>query len=447
MLGGIVSFGSSAAGADITADFKDPRFRAAIYSVIGKGAPQPILDTDVAGITTLDVHNLDLFSLQGIEHFVSLEELDCCNNLLYGLDVTGLPLTVLRCSSNYLTEDAVIGYSGALDYVSGFLPQNAPRPLVTGVWSVPLAGYAGEELPLNRWAVIEPGNAAYSRRLYWSIVDAGTTGAYMIDEAFGNAVFVVSPGTVTVKSIVYNGLGPNLDYEQTHTIRILAPGSYVPVKEITGVPRLAFTGVPLKLTATVEPADATFKEIVWGGGDSYMESGVTGDIFLAKYPGTARVSARIAAGSRLATATAAQEMFSYDYINFLVMRQEDFKPVTKITGVPARIGLNASYRLDDIIAAVVAPADATFSNILWSLEDSGAAEVEMGNYYYQSIVAYKPGRFKLRATIPEGAGLGKDYVQIFDIEARKIRQWDYWPAWMQWILKYILFGWLWMRWF
>ena len=27
------------------------------------------------------------------------------------------------------------------------------------------------------------------------------------------------------------------------------------------------------------------------------------------------------------------------------------------------------------------------------------------------------------------------------------RFWDSWPSWVQWTLKYILFGWVWMRWF
>jgi len=51
LLCGVFALGASAA-TDITAAFTDPNFKAAVYEAISKTAPNPILDTDVAGITT-----------------------------------------------------------------------------------------------------------------------------------------------------------------------------------------------------------------------------------------------------------------------------------------------------------------------------------------------------------------------------------------------------------
>ena len=83
----VVAFSGAArvsAAGDITENFTDANFKAAVYEAIGKLAPQPILSSDVAGITALDVSNRDLYNLRGLEHFVSLQELDCSNNHLYG---------------------------------------------------------------------------------------------------------------------------------------------------------------------------------------------------------------------------------------------------------------------------------------------------------------------------------------------------------------------------
>jgi len=81
-VGVCATVGASAAGTDITDKFTDSNFRAAVYETIGKAAPEPILDTDVAGITILEVEGKNILSLAGLEHFTDLVTLNCSNTSL-----------------------------------------------------------------------------------------------------------------------------------------------------------------------------------------------------------------------------------------------------------------------------------------------------------------------------------------------------------------------------
>mgnify|MGYP000927943165 CR=1 FL=1 len=92
------------AGTDITGSFTDANFLAEVRTELGKGASDPILDTEVASVTSLNVSNKDITSLAGIEHFTYLNELNCNNNQLMALDVSSnTALTHLYCYSNQLT--------------------------------------------------------------------------------------------------------------------------------------------------------------------------------------------------------------------------------------------------------------------------------------------------------------------------------------------------------
>jgi len=95
---------AGAAGIDITADFTDPNFRVKVYRRIGKTAPEPIYDTDVADIAFLDLRWSDISSLAGLEHFVGLKDLDCSLNALTQLPALPSGLESLRCNDNELTS-------------------------------------------------------------------------------------------------------------------------------------------------------------------------------------------------------------------------------------------------------------------------------------------------------------------------------------------------------
>ena len=97
-----------AAGVDITEKFTDPNFRAAVYEVIGKSEGEVIWDTDVAGVSTLQVDHKDIRSLAGLEYFTGLEKLWCWNNQLTALPPLPSGLLALICYSNQLTSLSVL---------------------------------------------------------------------------------------------------------------------------------------------------------------------------------------------------------------------------------------------------------------------------------------------------------------------------------------------------
>jgi len=96
---------------DITAAFTDTNFRAAVYEHIGKTAPAPIYDTDVAEITSLKISKVSLESLTngikslaGLEYFTSLTYLNCRNTALRSLPALPDGLEELYCAENKLTS-------------------------------------------------------------------------------------------------------------------------------------------------------------------------------------------------------------------------------------------------------------------------------------------------------------------------------------------------------
>ena len=103
LMGLCLPFAASAAGEDITAAFIDLNFRAAVYQQIGKTAPAPIYDTDVAGVTRLDVFYQKIQSLAGLEYFVELKFLECGANKLTELPALPPSLEYFRCCTNELT--------------------------------------------------------------------------------------------------------------------------------------------------------------------------------------------------------------------------------------------------------------------------------------------------------------------------------------------------------
>jgi hypothetical protein len=85
-----------------------------------------------------------------------------------------------------------------------------------------------------------------------------------------------------------------------------------------------------------------------------------------------------------------------------------FVPVTGITGVPAAMTVSAGLSL----AGTVAPANATNSTVVWSVEDAGTTGAAIdGN----TLSAAEAGSVTVRATIVNGTAPGTDYTRDFTI--------------------------------
>jgi hypothetical protein len=99
-------FGSASVSAnvDITGSFTDPNFLAALRDELNIPSG-PILSSDVAQITYLDVSGRNITNMAGIHHFTALEYLYCNNNRLSSIDVSSnRVLRTLDVSRNVFTS-------------------------------------------------------------------------------------------------------------------------------------------------------------------------------------------------------------------------------------------------------------------------------------------------------------------------------------------------------
>lgn len=84
-------------------NFPDENFRSWLLSQ-SYGADDILTDEEIANVTSIDVHFENIQSLQGIELFTELKELDCSRNQLTVLDVSiNTALQTLFCYDNQLT--------------------------------------------------------------------------------------------------------------------------------------------------------------------------------------------------------------------------------------------------------------------------------------------------------------------------------------------------------
>lgn len=85
-------------------NFPDPKFRSFLLSQ-PYGEDGYLSDSEILGVKSIDVNVKEIQSLQGIEYFTALTQLECGWNNLTSLDLSqNLALTELFCSWNQLTE-------------------------------------------------------------------------------------------------------------------------------------------------------------------------------------------------------------------------------------------------------------------------------------------------------------------------------------------------------
>jgi hypothetical protein len=152
----------------------------------------------------------------------------------------------------------------------------------------------------------------------------------------------------------------------------------------------------------VVPPDATNSDIVWSvedpGATGLTNADVAGGIFVPMSAGTATLTATILNG-------AAQGVnFTRNIVIVII------KPATGIGGVPARGTRGQELSL---AGAAALPADATNSNIVWSVKESGTTGVAAiaGNSFTPSGT----GALVVTATIADGSAIGTDFSHDYTI--------------------------------
>jgi len=132
---------------------------------------------------------------------------------------------------------------------------------VEDITGVPDTAIVGK--PLTLTGTVVPANATF-QNIIWSIFDAGTTGATITENILNTTV----EGTAIVKAKITESVTGD-GFVKNFAIKVFL---YVPVEDIVDVPDTAIAGVPLLLTGTVMPENATHKNITW----TVFDAGTTG---------------------------------------------------------------------------------------------------------------------------------------------------------------------------
>ena len=93
--------------------FPDAAFRSYVTSVIDSDASGTLSEAERNAVEALDLGDMGISSLAGLQHFPRLQGLSCANNQLTSLDLSGnAAIIVLNCSGNHLTALDVSALSG-----------------------------------------------------------------------------------------------------------------------------------------------------------------------------------------------------------------------------------------------------------------------------------------------------------------------------------------------
>jgi outer membrane protein OmpA-like peptidoglycan-associated protein len=175
---------------------------------------------------------------------------------------------------------------------------------VTSITGIPTSVQTNTDLYLN--GTVNPFNAT-NKNVSWSIRNDGGTRSSLS----GNRLTAAAPGTVEVLATVVNGLSPTANYTQPFSIAVNAPTStvqtppppatvvpaFVPVTSITGIPTSVQTNTDLYLNGTVNPFNATNKNVSWSiRNDGGTRSSLSGNRLTATAPGTVEVLATVVNG-------------------------------------------------------------------------------------------------------------------------------------------------------
>ena len=97
---------TGSSGVEINAsNFPDYKFREEVREYFDKDNDGTLSDEEIINIKMVNVNELNIASLKGIEFFTALIILECNKNQLKELDVSkNTALTTLRCYKNQLTE-------------------------------------------------------------------------------------------------------------------------------------------------------------------------------------------------------------------------------------------------------------------------------------------------------------------------------------------------------
>jgi uncharacterized repeat protein (TIGR02543 family) len=253
---------------------------------------------------------------------------------------------------------------------------------VTGIARVPSDGVVNETLDLDAAAVV-PDNASV-KAIAWTVKEPGGAG---LDASAAPPFVPAAPGTLVLIATVRGGgkdaSGNPVDYTGEFSISVTAIRK---VTAIGNVPTNGFTGIAVDLSrATVSPANATNKAIVWtikeGAG-----AALNGAVLTPAATGTLVVTATVVNGDEDDDGT----LRDYTQDFSIAVDTPASKPGGVGLGEDTTIKLYAGAGTTPLSAAAAIPVakdsayyvriDSSYTNIVWHL--NGRRSTAAGNRLY-----------------------------------------------------------------
>ncbi|MBR4504751.1 MAG: Ig-like domain-containing protein [Candidatus Methanomethylophilaceae archaeon] len=226
---------------------------------------------------------------------------------------------------------------------------------------------------------------------------------------YGEYATVLAKNTLSKSGFEFSGWSASKDgsvpiYKQGSLIRVLGDTVLYAVWEkekvhVTGVTlnktsAELLTGESLELIATVMPADATDKSVVWSSSSLKIAS-VSGGKVAGISPGTATITVRTSDGGYTATCK--------------VTVTAKIVPVTGIT--LNKDALSIVQGESATVIATLSPSNATNKTVIWSTSDSSVATVSSGR-----ISGISPGTAIITAVTSDGGFEAECKVTVDDGE-------------------------------
>ncbi|MEK4188952.1 Ig-like domain-containing protein [Paenibacillus sp. FSL L8-0494] len=252
-------------------------------------------------------------------------------------------------------------------------------------------------------ATIEPANAT-DKDVIWSSSDE------TVATVVNGVVTPVGEGTAVITVTTKDG-----SFKASTTVNVSAP--IPPVVDVTGVKldqeTLNLTAGEANgiLKATIEPANATDKDVIWSSSDETVATVVNG-VVTPVGEGTAVITVTTKDGSFTASTT--------------VNVSAPIPPVVDVTGVKLdqeTLNLTAG-EADGLLKATIEPANATDKDVIWSSSDETVATVvngvvtPVGEGTAVITVTTKDGSFKASTTVNVSAPI----PPVVDVTGVKLDQ-------------------------
>ena len=239
-----------------------------------------------------------------------------------------ITVTATTPDGNTMTTSAVVTVLEDPTLPTSFVP-------VTSITPASVSQVMGTQgVNLNSLFSVQPANATH-KTIIWELL----SGPGMTPGPLNSPIINIptEAGTIHLRATITNGISDilwmhpiNVSFAQQVSINI---ESFVPVTRITDVPNRAYVGVPLPLTATVVPENATNKDIVWSiaaaGNTGAFIDPITG-MLVTQNTGEVTVMATVRDGHAITT------------VPGLFTQIADFLPVCQV-GVPGNPTVSCAH--------------------------------------------------------------------------------------------------------